>query len=84
MPDKPQGPARYYRDKAREIRRCAWRVRSPAVRLELFEIAEGFDRMAAHVDKRRKSAPRTTQRLIPSSLYPTLPETGGYPCKLPT
>jgi hypothetical protein len=52
MIDAPRQTEHYYREKAQEIRRFAWRARSAEVRLELFEIAEAFDRMANHVEKR--------------------------------
>jgi hypothetical protein len=52
MTDVPRQIADYYREKAREIRRLAWRSRSADVSRDLFEIAERFDRMADHVEKR--------------------------------
>jgi hypothetical protein len=39
--------ADYYREKAEEIRRFAWRCPFPEISEELFELAERFDRMAA-------------------------------------
>lgn len=56
MPDERQRSARYFREKAAEIGRCAKHVRSAPVRVELFTIAEGFERMAARADTRRASA----------------------------
>ena len=44
--------ADYYRAKAEEIRRVARQARIVEVAGELLEIAERFDRMAAHVKKR--------------------------------
>jgi hypothetical protein len=42
----------YYQEKAREIARFASRARSATVRLELLDIADRFDRMAAYVERR--------------------------------
>jgi len=47
--------ADYYQEKAREIGRLASRSRSADVRLQLFEVAELFRRMAAHVGRRMSS-----------------------------
>jgi hypothetical protein len=49
---RPPPSADYYREKAREITSVAWRSRSVEVRLELFEIAELFERMADRMEKR--------------------------------
>jgi hypothetical protein len=46
----------YYREKAREISSLAWRSRSVEVRLELFQIAELFERMADRIEKRLRLA----------------------------
>jgi len=56
MPDTAEWSARFYREKAWEIRRSAGDVRSAAVRLELFEITDAFDRMAGRAEKRPRSA----------------------------
>ena len=42
--------AKYYRGKAREIRRFAARSRSSDVRLQLLDLADLFDRVAARVE----------------------------------
>jgi hypothetical protein len=47
--------ADYYHEKAREIGRLASQSRSADVRLQLFEVAELFLRMAAHVGRRMRS-----------------------------
>jgi hypothetical protein len=47
--------AKYYREKAREIRRFATYARSPDVRLQLLDLADLFDRMAVHVEGRINS-----------------------------
>ena len=54
--DAPLPNADYYREKAQEIRSLAWRSRSVEVRLELFEIAEMFERMADRVERRLRAA----------------------------
>ena len=85
MPDEPQRSARYLREKAEEIRRCAWHVRSALVRFELFKIAEGFERMAARAENRRVSAPNQSEREWAASPPPHTPaETGEQPCKSAT
>jgi hypothetical protein len=56
MTDAPRPTAHYYREKAREISGLAWRSRSVEVRLELFEIAELFQRMANRVERRLSAA----------------------------
>jgi hypothetical protein len=55
MTDAPQATAHQCREKAREITALAWRSRSVEVRLELFEIAELFERMANRMETRLKS-----------------------------
>jgi hypothetical protein len=55
----PQPSAHYYREKAWEIRRFAWRASSTEARLELYEIAELFERMADRVERRTR--PRRTR-----------------------
>ena len=47
--------ADYYHEKAREIGRLASQSRSADVRLQLFEVAELFRRMTAHVGRRMSS-----------------------------
>ena len=84
MTDTPQQTARYYREKAWEVRRSAWHARSAVVRLQLFQIAEGFDRMAAHVEKRPTLPPTRSEpewAAPPPSHIPV--ETGEQPCKSP-
>jgi hypothetical protein len=56
MTDPSQPIAHDYREKAREITDLAWRSRSVEARLELFEIAELFERMADRVESRRRAA----------------------------
>jgi len=45
--------ADYYREKAEHIRRLARRVRTLEVAIELLDIADRFERMAAFVEARR-------------------------------
>jgi hypothetical protein len=52
----PPPLADYYREKAREITSVAWRSRSVEVRLELFQVAELFARMADRMERRIKAA----------------------------
>jgi len=54
--DVPISNVDCYREKAQEIRSLAWRSRSVEVRLELFEIAEMFERMADRVERRLRAA----------------------------
>jgi hypothetical protein len=56
MEDTERRSPDYYRDKAEEIRRAACRAHSPDVIRELFDIADLFDRMAAHVERRHRMA----------------------------
>jgi hypothetical protein len=44
--------AEYYREKAEEVRHFARRCRSHEIGVELFQLADRFDRMAAHVERR--------------------------------
>ena len=46
--------AKYYRDKAAEIRLFARHANSPEVARELLGLAYLFDRMAAYVERRRR------------------------------
>ena len=85
MIEAPLPTASYYREKARELRRFAWRARATDVRLELFDLAERFDRMAGHVDRRERTAEtggsdleRATYRK-PAPLHPMPIEMGGRP-----
>jgi hypothetical protein len=55
MTEALQPTADYYRDKADEIRRFAWRASSAEVRLELFGIAELFERMADRLASRTRT-----------------------------
>jgi hypothetical protein len=50
MDDIVPPTAEYYRDKAEEIRRVARRTHTQEAAGELLELAELFDRMAAHVE----------------------------------
>ena len=52
MTNHPARNAKYYREKAGEIRRFAARARSSNVRLQLLELAELFGRMAGRVEGR--------------------------------
>lgn len=56
MSDARRHTPTYYREKAREITSLAWRSRSVEVRLELFEIAELFERIADRVEGRLRGA----------------------------
>ena len=49
MINDPARNSKYYREKAREIRRFAACARSSDVRLQLLDLADLFDRMAARV-----------------------------------
>jgi hypothetical protein len=48
----PLPSADYYREKAWEISGLAWQSQSAEVRLELFQTAELFQRMADRVERR--------------------------------
>jgi hypothetical protein len=50
--------AEYYRQTAEEIRQFAQQSRFPEIGEELFELADRFDRMAAHVERREKRRAR--------------------------
>lgn len=52
MSEALQLTAENYRDKAEEIRRFASRARTASVTIDLFEIAERFERMADHLERR--------------------------------
>jgi hypothetical protein len=67
--------AKYYREKAREIRRFA--ARSSHVRLQLLELAELFDHMATHVQA--GLTPRTTLTRIWSSQSCGLRQSSAQP-----
>jgi hypothetical protein len=56
MDDRERRTPDYYREKAEEIRRVARQACSPEVIRELFETADRFDRMAAHVERRHRNA----------------------------
>ena len=47
--------SKYYREKAREIRQFAACARSSDVRLQLLDLADLFDRVAARVEGRSNS-----------------------------
>lgn len=52
MMNYPARNSKYYREKAREIRRFAGCARSSEVRLQLLDLAELFDHIAARVEGR--------------------------------
>ena len=56
MSEKQNSHAARYRETAEEIRLAAERTRSPEIRIELFDLADRYDRMAMHA-KRREGAP---------------------------
>ena len=56
MTEALQPTADYHREKADQIRRTAQRASSAEARLELFEIAELFERMADRMERRSKAA----------------------------
>jgi len=85
MADNPQANGAFYREKAREIRRFAWGAQSNDVCCELLETADRFDRMAAHVEKRRRPAEGIQAGLDhftvhnPTPVVPTLVEREAHP-----
>lgn len=85
MDENPQDLVDYYRKKAREIRQLAWQARSVSVRGELFQIAAGFSRMAAHVEAReeRARAERSDLDRFPAGylggISPPQMKIGGHP-----
>jgi hypothetical protein len=56
MSEKQNSSADRYRETAEEIRLVAERTRSPEIRIELFDLADRYDRMAVHA-KGREGAP---------------------------
>ena len=56
MIEKQNSNADRYRETCEEIRLVAERTRSPEIRIELFDLADRYDRLAVHA-KRRESAP---------------------------
>ena len=56
MNETQNSSAERYRETAEEIRLVAQRTRSPEIRIELFDLADRYDRMAMHA-KRREGAP---------------------------
>jgi hypothetical protein len=56
MSEKQNSSADRYRETAEEIRLLAERARSPEIRIELFDLADRYDRMAVQA-KRREGAP---------------------------
>ena len=56
MSEKQNSSADRYRETAEEIRLVAERTRSPEIRIELFDLADRYDRTAVHA-KRREGAP---------------------------
>jgi len=57
MSDTEKSTAEQYRDKAEEIRLAAWRARTPEIRVQLFDLAERYERMAAHAGRRGSDRP---------------------------
>ena len=70
--------ADYYEEKARQIGRLASHSRSADVRLQLFEVAELFRRMAVHVGK-RMSSENVSRNLDRSTAQPSTNGEGGHP-----
>ena len=56
MGDNTQRSAEQYRETAEEIKEVARRTRSPEIHDELFELADRYDRMAAHISQRHRAA----------------------------
>lgn len=52
MPDKPAPTAAYYHETAARLRAFARESRFLEVRIELFELAQRFERMARYVERR--------------------------------
>lgn len=52
MSETEKATAERYRDTAEEIRLVAQRTRSPEIRIELFDLAERYYRMATHAAQR--------------------------------
>ncbi|HEY3911515.1 MAG TPA: hypothetical protein VGM07_16760 [Stellaceae bacterium] len=52
MSGEPLPTAEYYRNVAAEIRQVAERAQLPEVRRDLLDMAERFDRLAEHVERR--------------------------------
>jgi len=73
--------ADYYREKAREIGRLASQSCAADVRLQLFDVAELFRRMAAHVGRRMSSdnVGRDLDRATAHEPSPVRMERGGRP-----
>jgi hypothetical protein len=55
MTGAPPPTADYYCEKAEEIRRFARHASAAEIRLELFELAEQFERMAERVERRGRA-----------------------------
>jgi hypothetical protein len=51
---------KHYRDTAEEVRERARHVQSEDIRDELFDLAERYDRLAIHVERRQRCVPRLT------------------------
>ena len=85
MSDARQQAPKYYREKARGIRRFAVRAPSANGCLQLLDIADLFDRMAAHVEGGINPSERVEDDLkrptirIPAQLRPMTIEMGGHP-----
>ena len=56
MSENQNSNADRYRETAAEIRLAAERTPSPKIRIELFDLADRYDRLAVHA-KRREGAP---------------------------
>jgi hypothetical protein len=55
MSDEREPTAAYYRKIAAQIIELANKTRLPEVRQEMFELAERFQRMAAHAERRERN-----------------------------
>jgi len=68
MSDAQQPTAQQYRQTAEEIRRFARQSRFPHIGMELFGLAERFDRMAAYLEDRENAQGREAGGNQPSRL----------------
>jgi len=76
--DVPISNVDCYREKAQEIRSPAWRSRSVRGRLELFEIAALFERMADRVERRLRAAADERLPMTDGGLVSGQPVFRGY------
>ena len=56
MSETEKPAAERYSDTAEQIRLVAQRTRSPEIRIELFDLADRYDRMAMHAKRRNVAA----------------------------